>query len=125
MQLYYKLVGKEIVPVSDVMEWAMSFQDNDNRVVKQTNIGKIFVSTVFLGIDHRWGDGKPVLFETMIFGGKQDQYQKRYCTYDESLAGHISACNKVKKANHYFNENKILKKQTIKTRKEWKTILKG
>lgn len=42
-------------------------------------IGDIYVSTVFLGLDHSFGsfgECKPVLFETMIFGGEHDQYQE-------------------------------------------------
>lgn len=27
------------------------------------------VSTVWLGLDHNWGGGEPLLFETMSFGG--------------------------------------------------------
>jgi len=30
----------------------------------------------------------PDLFETMIFGGEYDNYQKRYKTYEEALEGH-------------------------------------
>lgn len=49
----------------------------------------IFVSTVFLSLDHGYGEhGAPVLFETMIFGTTQHGYQRRYCTWDEALKGH-------------------------------------
>ena len=47
-----------------------------------------FVSTVFLGIDHSWLGGPPILFETMIFGGQFDEVQKRYCTMEEAIDGH-------------------------------------
>lgn len=46
------------------------------------------ISTVFLGIDHSYLGGPPVLFETMVFGGELDQEQERYCTWDEAFAGH-------------------------------------
>jgi hypothetical protein len=53
---------------------------------------KVYVSTVFLGLDHSFGEGPPQLFETMIFGGEHDEYQERYSTWDEAEAGHKKAC---------------------------------
>lgn len=50
-----------------------------------------FVSTVFLGHDHGFGHGPPVLFETMIFGGLHDQWQQRACTWEEAEAVHAEA----------------------------------
>lgn len=52
-------------------------------------IGVVHVSTVFLGLDHRhFGDGPPILFESMIFGGDHDQEQRRCCTWDEAEKMH-------------------------------------
>ncbi len=60
-----------------------------NRHVDVTNIGDVRISTVFLGLDHGYGRaGPPLLFETMIFGGENDGYQERYCTWDEASRGH-------------------------------------
>ena len=66
------------------------------RRVGLTNIRKVRVSTVFLGIDHQFGDGPPLLFETMVFpknenakmGLWHDLDQERYSTWDEAEAGH-------------------------------------
>ena len=58
------------------------------RRVDVTTIGDARVSTVWLGLDHSFGYGPPVIFETMIFGGEHDQWQNRYCTEEEALAGH-------------------------------------
>ena len=49
------------------------------------------VSTVFLAVNHQWGDGPPILWETMIFGGEHDGYQERYTSREEALAGHALA----------------------------------
>jgi hypothetical protein len=50
---------------------------------------EIEVSTVFLMVDDNlFGDGDPILFETMIFGGEHDQTCVRYRTRDEAAAGH-------------------------------------
>src|SRR6185436_18310065 len=50
------------------------------------------ISTVFLGFDHGFGplsDHSPILFETIIFGNKKfENFQIRYCTESEALAGH-------------------------------------
>lgn len=48
------------------------------------------VSTVWLGLDHNWGGGEPILFETMSFGGgeEQDETQWRWPTEAAALAGH-------------------------------------
>ncbi|MCC9712058.1 hypothetical protein E4N62_46755 [Streptomyces sp. MNU76] len=46
------------------------------------------ISTVWRGIDiPSFG---PQLFETMVFGGPEDQRQQRYDTEDEARAGHDS-----------------------------------
>lgn len=49
------------------------------------------VSTVWLGFDHAFGEGPPMIFETMVFSADsllQSIYCKRYSTRDEALAGH-------------------------------------
>jgi hypothetical protein len=46
------------------------------------------VSTVWLGINHAFFGGPPVIFETMIFGGEYDQCQMRYCTEADAVDGH-------------------------------------
>lgn len=48
------------------------------------------ISTVWLGLDHNWGGGEPILFETMSFGGdeQQDESQWRWTTEAAALAGH-------------------------------------
>lgn len=67
------------------------------KAVKQEHIGDIFISTVFLGLDHAWQSDIPVLWETMIFGGEHDQYQDRYTSYEDALEGHQTALNLVNK----------------------------
>jgi hypothetical protein len=74
----------------DLMEWAKGFEKSD-RHVGSTLVGDVHISTVFLGLDHSFGDGPPLLFETMIFGGKHNQKQWRYSTWDEAVAGHEAA----------------------------------
>ena len=88
---FYKLDGKVPVAVTDPRESSIGYR------VARDEIGDTVVSTVFLGLDHRhFGDGPPVLFETMIFGGQHDEWQKRACTWDEAEATHAAALDLVR-----------------------------
>jgi len=100
LERHYKLVNKEAIPCNDLNEFAESF-GFDERRVDSTKIGSILVSTVFLGLDHQFGDGPPLLFETMVFGGVYDQKMNRYTTWEQAEAGHKEMADKVQKA---FNE---------------------
>ena len=108
------------------------------RRVAQNYVGDVHVSTVFLPIDHGWGEGPPVLFETMVFGYKvqrmrgarsrlrrrwmdfrgrgfdsdfagyweEPEYQWRYCTEAEALAGHAVILGAVKRGK--LSEDMVL-----------------
>lgn len=90
---FYVLDGVTPVPVSEFLE--------RNKRLKIDEVGEVTVSTVFLGVDHNWSDvGPPVLFETMIFGGEHDEYQQRYSSYADALAGHERAVDLVKQSQH-------------------------
>lgn len=105
--MFYRLEGHTPVRV-DEKDWRIDFK---TRRVGLTNVQKIrangqtvtlvcevsetdkndgaTVSTVFLGIDHNYGfRGLPIVFETMVFGGSHDGYQRRYRSWDEADTGH-------------------------------------
>lgn len=65
------------------------------------------VSTVFLHMDHNmmFEDKRPVLFETMIFGGQYDEEMWRYCTWEEAKAGHDKVVHCLK---HGINPNEAI-----------------
>jgi hypothetical protein len=86
----YILKGHETVECDDLMEWA-NYIESETRHVGDTMVGGVRISTVFLGLDHSFGGERPVLFETMIFGGEHDEYQERYSTWDEAEVGHAAA----------------------------------
>jgi hypothetical protein len=66
--------------------------DNANRRVAFTVVAPgVEVSTVFLGLDHSFGDGPPVLFETMVFDDYGGGDAWRWSTWDEAVAGHEAA----------------------------------
>lgn len=96
----YKLEGKIPVPVENLMEWAAWIEEaREQRIVMQETIGNYWVSTVFLGLDHRFGSsGPPLLFETMIFHagrdgrGVEDAPMFRAPTWEIALEQHAEAC---------------------------------
>lgn len=64
--------------------------------IEYEEINDAGVSTVFLGVDHGFAGGPPVLWETMIFGGTHDQYQERYTSLAAAKEGHKRAVKLVK-----------------------------
>ena len=87
---HYILDGKKPVKCPDLMKFARSFEDNDDaRTVACEDIEGVTVSTVFLGIDHNFhGDGPPILFETLVFGGCRDGFQFRSETWELAEVAH-------------------------------------
>lgn len=85
----YILDGRIIKRCNTLTEWALWMETADRRVALDA-IGDIVISTVFLGVDHNfYGDGDPLLFETLVFmpGGEQNE-MFRYFTWEEAQAGH-------------------------------------
>jgi len=108
---YYILNPDHSVKVVLLMEWAEWFEStvkerwDTPRRVAQTNINdEVNVSTVFLGLDYRFWEGPPLIFETMIFGGEHDQYQERYSTWNEAVSWHKRAVSKAKFAASWFGK---------------------
>lgn len=85
MSDYYNRNGEPI----RMNEWAREFEKD--RTVAKTELpdGKT-VSTVFLGLNHRFGDGPPLIFETLVFnpGSYEDVDGDRYTTEEQAKAGH-------------------------------------
>lgn len=109
--MYYRLnADKSVSPIvgrlgdenSATMEWAREFEKFQDRIVAHDDVDGRLVSTVFLGLDHGFGSGPPVLFETMVFSNETKTFrwsthereyheeldQRRYCTWAEAVAGH-------------------------------------
>ena len=73
-----------------------------NAIVQEVLPNGYWVSTVFLALNHQFGDGPPLFFETMVFPcdetgnviswSKEDM--NRYTTEDEALDGHVAMCAK-------------------------------
>ncbi len=82
---------KEGKPIN-LMEWAKLCEDPTYRRIEKTTLsnGK-WISTVWLGLNHNYGRGKPLIFETMVFLNKEDFGEidmERYSTLKEAQRGH-------------------------------------
>lgn len=87
-----------VTKVDDIIEWAKQF-DNDQKKVTFTEFegSHIQVSTVFLGLDHSWDRGPPILWETMVFGLpiSVDEIQIRYISLENSWIGHENIVKRI------------------------------
>jgi hypothetical protein len=92
---YYDRDGKPL----PMCTWATLFEDREEygRVAK-TQVGQWWISTVWLGMNHAYGNGPPLIFETMVFwqgphGAERDydNYQARYTTLAQARRGHAQA----------------------------------
>lgn len=100
---FYKLNPDGTTEPCTIEEWSqwMAGEGGDKHIA-ETFTHSCRVSTVFLGINHAFGRGAPVLFETMVFEnqprlrrsadgwemGFSSLYGIRYRTVDEARAGH-------------------------------------
>jgi hypothetical protein len=82
---YFDWQGQPIT----LQQWMRLF--DDERHLGDDHVGDVHVSTVWLGLDHGYGDGPPLIFETMIFGGPLDQECWLYATEQQARAGHARA----------------------------------
>ena len=69
-------------------EAVLLFEDVEARRVAADELGGVRVSTVHLVINHQYGSGPPLIFETMIFGGDHDGEEWRYPTEEDAREGH-------------------------------------
>jgi hypothetical protein len=98
----YILAGKEFREVASLEEWAEYMQNEDPyfRHVARTfyyvdDVEYCNLSTVFLAIDHNYGHGAPVLFESMVFGGQYNEEMRRYHDWAEAEIGHYKFSRKI------------------------------
>lgn len=95
MDLYYDRQGQPITRdrwVELRFGPAAGRQRDRRHRVARTRLGRDAgeLSTVWLGMDLGFGQpaGRPLLFESMVFGGPWDGYMARYATEREAIAGH-------------------------------------
>jgi|ERR1700679_500410 len=72
----FRYFNKKGEPIS-LIEFSILFENFQYKIIKQENVGKYFVSTVWLGIDMNYRkDGPPLIFETMIFMNDENDEDK-------------------------------------------------
>jgi len=87
------------VPEPDSLKAATWIYENKNKT--QIDLTEIaddhYLSTVFLGLNHSYrfslsqsdeSPSRPILYESMWFGGPHDGEMRRYSTREEALIGH-------------------------------------
>jgi hypothetical protein len=89
---FYDREGKEI---SDEEGLARRMREGERRI-DQTEIDDFRISTVFLGMGSGSREGKPLIYETMIFGDdeileEKGGYRRLYATEEEARTGHEEA----------------------------------
>jgi hypothetical protein len=101
MRYYILDHAGEPVGCDDVTVWGAWMHTDENIIVAQEDVGDLLVSTVFLGLDHAFGGGAPILWETIVFGSggtSLDGYPRRYRGRLEALKGHVDALAEAYKA---------------------------
>ncbi len=88
-------------------KWDKFMQNLFLRRVAYTEFPKqtVIVATMFLGIDFSFGEGKPILYETLVM---PDNQIHRYHTKKEALLGHKEIVKKLK--NSFKLKESIIKK---------------
>lgn len=103
------------IPCSDLFEWASALEACKKKWQLKDTVGKLYISTVFLGLDHGLmgmfesdGDSRyihvPILWETMIFdkpGGKVN-YRGQDNVFGDSQFRHRS-----RKDAYAFHHQKV------------------
>ena len=97
MSDWYELIGQTPVRIDgDILECARRMETLDRRVAETNVLGICRVSTIFLGLDHSYFGGPPLLFETMAFWrGEHGAAQMRCSTWPEAEAQHARMCAEV------------------------------
>lgn len=77
------------------LQWARDMEAYGERRIAQDMLWNgLWVSTIWLGLDHSFGFGPPLIFETMVFdhlhGDRGDDLaQERYSTLEDAQLGHL------------------------------------
>jgi hypothetical protein len=87
--IFYMLEGHTPVAVSPLDFMGSDVRKQQGWRVARTLLGEVEVVTTFLGVDQSMvPTGPPLLFETLVFGGKVDGVYDRYPTWEAAERGH-------------------------------------
>ena len=83
---------------ANLKEW-MDFLSSPDCIVATTDIGRVNVTTAFLGIDFSSTSyGPPMVFVTMTFGGQYDGVADYTPTWGGAALAHEERCDMLRKA---------------------------
>lgn len=98
--LFYDREGRPIT----LEEWAGLLRDQTYKRVAESNVGDLWVSTVWVGIDDY--TGSKLIYETMVFRvgteiGEPVEGPVRYATYGAAKAGHDWMVKELKRRQRF------------------------
>ncbi len=98
---YYDYDGNAV----GLEEWSKLIEEKHSNPegrwrIGKDRIGESEVSTVWLGLNHNYGAGPPLIFETLVFGGELADEMDRYSTEREAQLGHKLMVQRVEKAEN-------------------------
>lgn len=87
------------VDFDDYHKWHQSLpkdiQTGLGFTLARDETSEVLVSTVYLGMDYAYGDGPPVLWETMVFcSGDEDQTCERATSRSQAMENHRKFCER-------------------------------
>lgn len=89
---YVLNADNSVTRMDDLVEWSRRFETDERRIAQTRMPDGRWVSTVFLGLDHRFGEGgSPLVFETMVFPSEKnldEEWVQRCSTYAQALEQH-------------------------------------
>jgi hypothetical protein len=101
MKKYILDENNEPVPIEDTTRWGRWMEENEDKcLVGEDSVASGWrVNTRFMGMalpmpmlfDSTDENTKPVLWETMAFGGPMDGDQIRYTSHRDAVRGHATA----------------------------------
>ena len=89
---------REGLPIH-LFEWAERVEDKEYCRVALDDAGPgVLISTVWLGLDHNWSRGEPLIFETAVGTNGRWEIVNRYPSLEAAREGHAAVLDSVKSA---------------------------
>jgi hypothetical protein len=111
MKILHYILNEKGEPIvePDLFTWGQWMEDQQKiagRIVLVEYVGISRVSTVFLGLDHGFGENRsPIVWETMVFGGPLNDEQVRCAgSREQAMARHAQMVERVQKAIVILNQ---------------------
>jgi hypothetical protein len=87
-------------------QFAKLMEDREYKRVCSDYVGSYWVSTVWLGLDHSFYGGPPLIFESMVFADTEEDSNRlgedvncqRYPTEHQAVLGHYAIVEEVNQA---------------------------